>query len=192
MRTLAELKKALLSIDDVPSGYTLDPPSPDTGGLGARSKNPRCAPFVRLSNTSKAPGASATVEVSFSKGQDGPAVDESLDAMGSAARVAALQASFKAAIAACHTVDVTVPGAGTAALTVQAVRPPAFGRNPIAAQMTVAGGPLKGMVFTLVTTGIGDTVLSMAFVAAPAADVEAATSVAVDKATQSLGITAGT
>jgi hypothetical protein len=112
--------------------------------------------------------------------------------MGSAARVAALQASFKASIAACRTVNVAVPGAGPSVLTVQAVKPPAHGMNPLAARLTVAAGPLKGMQFTIVTTGIGDTVLSMTFVGEPPGDVEAATSLAVEKATLSLGVTPGT
>jgi hypothetical protein len=190
-RTVAELKKALLSLEDVPSGFAVDPPSADTG-VGASSKDPKCAAFVRFSNAAHAPGSTASADISFSGGQDGPGVQESIDALGTAARVAALQASYKASIAACRAVNVSVPGAGAAAVRVQAVSPPAYGKHPLAARMTFTTGALKGMEINLVTTGVGDTVVAMTFVGTPPEDVDAATSVAVEKATQVLGVTSGT
>jgi hypothetical protein len=190
-RTKADLTKALLSLEDVPSGFAVDPPSQETG-LGASSKDPKCVAFVRFSNATKAPGSTATAERSFSGGQDGPAVDETLDALGTPARVAALQATYRASIRACHRVNVAVPGVGTAPVTVQAVSPPAYGKNPLAARMTFSSGPLKGTELNLVTTGVGDTVLAMSFIGVPPEDVDAATSVAVEKATRVLGVGTGT
>jgi hypothetical protein len=189
---VAELKKALLSLDDVPSGFAVEPPSKDNGGLAARSKDPKCAAFVRFSNAAKAPGSTASAEISFSGGQDGPSVDETLDALGTAARVAALQRTYKASIASCHSVTLAIPGVGTSPVTVQVVSPPAYGKNPLAARMTFSSGPLKGTELNLVTTGVGDTVLTMTFVGSPPDDVDAATSVAVEKATQTLGVGTGT
>ncbi len=184
-RTAAQLKKALLELSDAPSGFAVEPPSKDPG-VKMASTNPRCAPFVKLSNAATAPGSTATADVSLSGGQSGPFIDESIDALGSAAPVAALQARFKAAIAACGKVAVSIPGAGTSTVTVRPVKPPRYGQKPLSARMTATSGPLAGTEITLVTTGVGDTVLSLTFVGALPDDIDAAASVAVEKATEVL------
>lgn len=188
-RTAAELKKALLELSDLPSGFAIEPPSNSGGGPKASSTDPRCAAFVRLSNADTAPGGKAHAEISFSGGQSGPFIDEGLDAFAGAAKVAALQAASKAAIASCSKVTLSVPGAGTSVVTVRPVSPPAYGDTPVAARMNATGGTLDGLEITVVTTGIGDTVASLSFVGATPDDIDGATSAAVDKATQLLGVT---
>ncbi len=188
-RTAAELKKALLELSDLPSGFAIEPPSNSGGGPKASSTDPRCAAFVRLSNADTAPGGKAHAEISFSGGQSGPFIDEALDAFAGAAKVAALQAESKAAIASCSKVTLSVPGAGTSVVTVRPVSPPAYGDTPVAARMNATGGTLDGLEITVVTTGVGDTVASLSFVGATPDDIDGATSAAVDKATQLLGVT---
>jgi hypothetical protein len=188
-RTAAELKKALLELSDLPSGFAIEPPSNSGGGPKASSTDPRCAAFVRLSNADTAPGGKAHAEISFSGGQSGPFIDEALDAFAGAEKVAALQAESKTAIASCSNVTLSVPGAGTSVVTVRPVSPPAYGDTPVAARMSATGGPLDGLEITVVTTGIGDTEASLSFVGATPDDIDGATSAAVDKATQLLGVT---
>lgn len=188
-RTAAELKKALLELADLPSGFAIEPPTNAGAGPKASSTDPRCAAFVRLSNAEIPPGGKAHAEISFSGGQSGPYIDETLDALASSEGVATLQAQYKTAIASCTKVTLSVPGAGTSVVTVRPVSPPAYGDAPVAARMNASGGPLDGMEITVVTTGIGDTVASLSFVSATPDDIDGATSASVDKATQILGVT---
>lgn len=186
-RTAAQLKKALLTLDDLPSGFAVERDSGDDSAPRASSENPRCAQFVKLSNADTAPGSTASAAVSFSAGQDGPFIDEGIDALGSAAKVAALQAKWKAAVTACPKVTLSVPGAGTSTVAVRTVKPPASGDRPFAVRMTATSGPLAGFEVVMVTTGVRDTVLSLNFVAATADDIDGATGASVDKATEILG-----
>lgn len=187
--TAADLKKALLELTDLPSGFAIEPPSNAGGNPKATSTDPRCAAFVRLSNADSAPGGKAHAEVSFSGGQSGPFIDESLDALAGRQQVADLLAQSKAAIAGCTKVTLSVPGAGTSVVTVRPVSPPAYGDSPVAARMNATGGSLDGFEMTQVMTGVGDTVVSLGFVGASPDDIDGGTSASVDKATQVLGVT---
>ena len=183
VRTKAELTRALLDRRDLPAGFTVEPDEPgDGGGLDLTSKDPRCAALVRLLKTDTAPGSKATVSRSLSRGQQPPFIDESLDAMGSAGAVATLQTSFRAAVAACPKVTLTIAGQGTSSMSVRKVAAPQEGTGPFAARFTAIGGGLNGLVVTVVTTGVDDVVLSMAFIATAPADIAGATRLAVDKA----------
>lgn len=182
-RTARQLKRALLTLDDLPSGFAVERDSGDGSAPRVSSKNPRCAPFVKLSNADTPPGSTASAEVSFSAGQGGPLIDEGIDALGSAAKVAALQAKIKAAVTACPTVTLFVPDAGTSTVAVRSVKPPASGDRPFAVRMTATSGPLEGFEIVMVTTGVRDTILSLDFVAATPDDIDGATGVSVDKAT---------
>lgn len=181
------LKSALLALDDLPTGFAIDPAdaSGDNGGP-ASSKNPQCAPLVRLINAKTAPGSKASAAVSFSGGQDGPFVEESIDAMGSVGAVETLQASFKSAVAACHKVNITIPGQGSSTMNVAAVSAPKFGDNTVAARMTATDGPLAGLEITQVAAGVNDVIVSISFIAAVADEVDAATEAAVGKAEEVL------
>ena len=187
-RTVVELKAALLALDDLPSGFAIEPAggSGDDGG-SARSKDPKCAPLVKLINAKKAPGSKASANVSLSGGQDGPFIDESIDALASADAVEALQASFKTAVAACRQLIITIPGQGSSTMKVAEVSAPKFGDHTLAARLTAAGGPLDGLEITQVIAGVQDAVLSMTFVAAFPEDVDGGTEAAVGKAADVLG-----
>jgi hypothetical protein len=148
--------------------------------------------LVRLLNAASAPGSKASVVRSFSGGQDGPFIDESLDAMGSAAAVARLQSSLRAAVAACSKLTLAIPGQVRSTVVVRQVSAPKVGTGPFALRLTAAGGPLDGLEVAMVTTGIDDVVLGMTFVAAAPEDVDGATGDAADKAKRVLGTKSGT
>ena len=192
-RTGAEIKSALLGLKDLPSGFEADP-SAESGNddPASSSKDPKCAPLVKLTNAKTAPGSKASAKIAFSGGQDGPAVEESIDALGSAGDVKALQASFRSAVAACPVLTLTIPGVGSAKLKVAEVSAPADGEDTFAVRMTATGGPLDGMEITQVTAGVLDAIVALTFMGALPDDVDLLTEAAVAKAEDVLGPVAAT
>jgi hypothetical protein len=187
-RTVAELKDALLALDDMPSGFAVEPSGgSETADVKASSKDPKCAPLVKLSNAKTAPGSKASASVSFSGGQDGPFIDESIDALGSVEAVDALQASIKAAVAACRQLTITIRGQGSSTMKVAEVSAPKFGDHAFAARMTATTGPLNGLEIMQVTAGVKDVVVALNFVAANPDDVDGGTEAAVGKTEDVLG-----
>lgn len=186
-RTVVKLKSALIELKDLPSGFEIVPTSGGGDDFSASSTDPRCAPLVKLTNADRPPGSKASAEVSISGGQDGPLIDESIDALGSTDAVTALQVSFKSAVAACRQLVLTVPGQGRTTLKVAEVSAPKFGEHPFAVRMTGTGGPLDGQEITQVTAGVKDVVVSVTFVAAAPEAVDGATEAAVSKAGKVLG-----
>ena len=190
-RTVVVLKSALLALADLPTGFAIEPADASgDNGVSASSKDPKCAALVKFSNAKTAPGSKAYAQISLSGGQDGPFVDESIDAMGSADAVQALQASLKSAVSACRRLIIKVPGQGSSTMNVALVSAPKFGDHTVAARMTAAGGPLAGLEMTLVAAGVNDVVVSINFVSALAEDVDGATEAAVSKAQEVLGVSA--
>jgi hypothetical protein len=188
VRTVAQLKSALLVLDDLPPGFSAEPAGAGGDDSGSSSsKDAKCGPLVKLMNAKVAPGSKASAKVSLSGGQDGPFIDESIDALDSADAVAALQASFKSAVKDCRQLVITMPGQGSATVKVAEVSAPKFGDHPFAARMTATGGPLDGLEITQVTAGVKDTVVSITFVAAVPEDVDGGTEAAVTKAQDVLG-----
>jgi len=182
VRTAVELKSALVQLNDLPSGFSIEPASGsgDNGGA-ASSEDPKCAAFVKLSNVRTAPGSTASAGISLSGGKAGPFVDESIDALGSEHGVQLLQASLKSAVATCPQVIVTIPGQGSSLMKVVEVSAPKVGDHTFAARMTASGGALDGLEITQVTAGVKDVVVSMTFVAAYPDDVDGGTAAAVGK-----------
>jgi len=174
-------------LTDLPSGFEIAPAGGSDDGGSTKSKDPKCAPLVELTNANKAPGSKASASVSFSGGQDGPFIDESIDALGSEDAVEALQASFKSAVAACRQLTVTIPGQGSSAMKVAEVSAPRFGDHPFAVRMTATGGPLDGLEITQVIAGASDVILSITFIMALPEEVDGATEAAVGKADDVLG-----
>lgn len=103
-------------------------------------------------NAENPPGSRASAHRSFSGGQDGPFIDEAIDAMGSASAVQALQRSFKAVASACRTVTLTVPGEGSSPMQVREASAADVGQNPVAVRFTATSGALEGFELTMVTT----------------------------------------
>jgi len=185
-RTAAELTKALLAMADLPPGFQVDPNEEDDG-TKLTSKDPKCASVVRLFNAKTAPGSKAEAIRVFSGGQEGPFIQESLDAMGTPAAAAALLATTRKAIGSCRKASITIPGAGTSPVSVTEVAAPKAGTSPVAARFAATSGPLEGFEVTFVFAGLGDVVLSMAFDSS--ADIEEPTLDAAAKATKVLGTT---
>jgi hypothetical protein len=79
--------------------------------------------------------------------------------------VASLQKRIKTAVADCPSVILSLKGKGSSTATVRAINPPDVGADPFGIRITATGGALDGMEVTIFSTGIGDTVLSMGFVA---------------------------
>lgn len=188
LRKVVELKAALLALTDLPSGYAIEPASTgDEGDGSASSKDQACAPLVKLINGKTAPGSTSSASVAFSGGQDGPFVDESIDALGSADAVKGLQVSFESAVAACQKLTITIPGQGSSTMNVAEVSAPKFGDHTFAARMTATGGPLEGLEITQVTAGVKDVVVSLTFLASFPEDIDSGTESAVGKAEVVLG-----
>lgn len=191
-RTAAQLTKALLALKDLPPGFSIETDnSDDDSDVVLSSKDPRCARLVALANADTPPGSKASAAQSYSGGAQGPFIDESLDAMGSAAAVAALQRSFKQAIANCRTMTLKIPGQGSSPISVRQVSAPQAGTDPVAVRFTATAGPLEGLEVTMITTGIDDVVLATTVVAGLPEDIDGATTTAVDKAKSTLSAQPG-
>ena len=189
-RTDALLQKALIELTDLPPGFAKEPAHTGANAKPFSSKDPACAAFVAMGNAANPPGSTASAHVSFSAGQGGPYVDESIDALGSVREVAALQAKVTAAVASCGSVKMTLAGQGSSTMSVRAVSPPTSGVDPVAIRITASGGALDGIEMTIVSVGVNDAVLALTLDGAGAQDLQGATSLAVDKATTVLGGTA--
>jgi len=101
--------------------------------------------------------------------------------------VASLQKRIKTAVADCPSVTLSLKGKGSSTATVRAINPPDVGADPFGIRITATGGALDGMEVTIFSTGIGDTVLSMGFVASFPEDIDAAAEAASEKALAILG-----
>jgi hypothetical protein len=190
-RAMTEVKSALLTLTDLPSGFEIEPASGGGDDGSASSTDPKCAPLVKLKNAQTAPGSRASAKIAFSGGQSGPMFEELIDALDSAGAVRALQASFKSAVAACQQLTVTIPGQGTSRLKVAEVSAPLEGKNTFAIRMTATGGPSNGVEVTRVMAGVMGAIVSLTFVAALPDEVDRMTEDAVRKAEGILGRSTG-
>ncbi len=171
-RSTAALKQALLSAADLPKGYAMQPEA-EEGGVTpvARSADPSCRAFVRLINAQRLPGSKASAIAAFAGGNEGPFVEEWLEAMSGPAAVSEVQGQLRSSVADCHEVTVSLPGAGSAPMDLTAVPAPDVGRDPIGYRMAARHGALGGFEITFVHTGVGDTLLTMDFVAIDPAQI---------------------
>jgi hypothetical protein len=172
----------------MPAGFAIEPATASGDSPQASSKDPKCAAFVARSNLKAAPGSTAHEEIAFSGGQSGPFIREYMDGFASAATAAASLAEYRAAIASCAQVILTVPGGGKSTVTVKTVNPPAYGDTPIATRMTARGGPLNGLEITEVRAAVGNTIVTLNFVATAPADIDGGAQLAVEKARASLDV----
>lgn len=165
-RTTAVLKQALLAAEDLPKGYAMQPEAEEGGATPvASSDDPSCRAFVRLINAQRLPGSKASAIAAFAGGNEGPFVEEWLEAMNGTAAVSEVQGQLRSSVASCHQVTVSLPGAGSAPMDLTSVRAPAVGSDPISYRMTARHGALGGFEITFVHTRVGDTLLTMDFVA---------------------------
>jgi hypothetical protein len=183
-RTKAELTKALLAIEDLPTGLAIDN-SGDEGDGGMSSKDSRCADVVKLFNADTAPGSTATVKRSFTGGQNGPFIEEDLDAMPSAPAATALVNRARAAVRSCKQVTLKITGVGSSPAQISEVAAPKVGSARFGVRFSATSGPLEGLELTFVIASLGDVVLGMSF--DDPSQIEGAVTAAVGKAGRVLG-----
>lgn len=186
-RSATALEKALLELDDLPPGFSIEPQDEaDSGVSVVSSQKPGCAPLVRIMNADSAPGSRVGARTSFSGGQDGPWIDEYLDAMGSAQQVSSLHDTLRAAVKACPKITMRLPD-GRSTMVVREVRAPEASDDTFAFRVTADGGDLDGFEATQVVSAVGDVELTMLFFGAYPEEVEDLTYGAYEKAAELLG-----
>jgi hypothetical protein len=137
-----------------------------------------------LFNADTSPGAKVVVTREFSGGQNGPFVQETLEAMPSAKATTAHLATIKAAVKACTKAKLTISGAGSSTIVITEVAAPKAGASPVAVRFSADGGQLDGLEVTFVFAGLDDVLLSMNF---DLPDIAAGTLLAANKARKVLG-----
>jgi len=177
------LALALLTVEDLPPGFTQQATSPVEGQV--TSTDPRCAPFVATFNARQLPGSQSHAGSRYSGGDLGPFVEEELVALTDAGAVAAAQGQLRSAVAACPRATIDVPGLGQAPVSIEALVPATVGETPVAFRLTVELG--TGLSFTQVSAGVGQTVVQLAFLGSEPAQVAEICRVAVDRAATVLG-----
>lgn len=188
-RSEAALKQALITVEDLREGYEVQPEAEEGSATPvARSDDPKCAAFVRLINAERLPGSTASALVAFAGGPEGPFAEEWLEAMGHTAAVRDIQAQLRSSVDDCGEVAVSLPGSGAAVMELKTVEAPAVGSNPIAYRMRAKGGALGGFEITFVHTGVGDTLLTMNFVAIDSDEMAGLVAAAHTKAATALGV----
>ncbi len=185
-KTVASLKAALLGSADVPSGFSIDSSAASGPTPKSSSTDPKCAAFNELMNAEKAPGSTAEAHVSLDGGQNGPAIDESLSALGSTDAVAALTKKLQAAVQACPSIKLTMPTGESSKMKVTSVSAPQAGKSPVAARISATSGALEGFEMTMVWTGVDDVLLSMSFIGSVPDEIDGATQAAFEKAQKAL------
>jgi hypothetical protein len=184
-RTKASLTKALLALADLQPGFAIDPDvTGGDDGTKLTSSNPKCAKLVGLFNAETSAGAKVGVTRGFSGGQDGPFVQETLEAMPSTKATLAQLATIKAAVKSCTKAKLTISGAGSSTVTVTEVAAPKAGAAPVAVRFAADSGALEGLEVTFAFAGLDDVLLSMNF---DFADIELPALAASKKAGKTLG-----
>lgn len=187
-RTSAQLKNALLVLKDLPAGFEVEKSGEDDGTKLSSSKT-ACAPLVRLMNAATLPGSRVQATASFSGGQEGPFIDETLDGMGTAQAARAFIQKYRASAKACSSVRASVPGVGSSNVAVREVSFSRMGGETFAARFRAEGGPLDGLEFIQVGVQVSDVIVGVTAVGLDGPDVEAATEDAAGKARKKLGAT---
>lgn len=193
-RTAKDLKKALIGVDDLPSGWSVDASS---GGGGenqpaSSSSNPRCAGLNKLLNTNDLAGSQARAETNFSAGADGPFVSQRIDALGSTDAATATVRKISTLTAGCDAVTLRIPGEGSSKMSISQVSAPKVGGKPFALRLAANGGALDGLEVTFLWAPVGDVVLSLNFINAYPEEFDDITTGAHSKVTDVLKVSAQT
>ncbi|GAB3873319.1 hypothetical protein GCM10028802_07090 [Terrabacter terrigena] len=186
VRSAATLRKALLQLDDLPPGFSIEAMDQGDANPVISSKRAQCKALIDIMNADHAPGSTASAATSFSGGQDGPWIDEYLDALGSPARVRVFHDSITTAVKACPSVTFRLPD-GRSTMSVRAAKAPDAGDHSVAFRVTADGGALDGLEATQVATAVGDVELTMMFFGAYPDEIDAATHAAAEKVEDELG-----
>ena len=186
-RTTKELRGALLALKDLPPGFEVDSGTGPDDNSTLSSSKASCQPLLDLMNQKKLPSSTATADASFSGGQEGPFVDESIDALGTKRAARAFISRYRDSVTSCRSVQVRVPGEGSSALRTSRISFGKLGDDAFAARFSARGGPLDGFEIILVGVASGDVVIGLSTTGLDGADTEMATEDAVKKVERKLG-----
>ena len=189
-RTAAQLRKALLTLSDLPAGFQKEKADgDDDGGVKAVSPKPGCAELVKIMNIDKIPGTVAEVTAGFSGGQAGPFVQESLTALPSASAADGFVTRFRKAVKGCSAVTVAIPGEGKVRVKVAEISFPELGDGTAAVRFSATDPQFEGLEFDLVVVQSADVIVGLTFFGAGGSDAQQFTRTAVDKVQETLGST---
>ncbi|MBB2986627.1 hypothetical protein [Terracoccus luteus] len=162
-REKASLAGALLALDDLPTGWSIEK---DTGGGGGKlssTTDAACADLNDLLNADGPKGSLADASVGIDGGQDGPLVSERLDAMGTSAAATAVVGSLRDAADGCRQLTVRLPDGTRARMRLSEVRAPQVGKGAFALRLTASGGDYDGLEITFLYAPLHDVLLSFTF-----------------------------
>jgi hypothetical protein len=189
-RSTDALKGALLGAPDVPAGWTLygaQPTGTTTASSSVSSADPKCAGFLELVKDPPNPLPADQARVELDGGNlKPPYVIESLQAYPSAAAAAAQLAKQQQDVASCGQVTYTIEGR-TSPVTVVVDPAPALEVPTQGIRLTAQGGGLSGYESRIVNAQVGDTMVSLTFLAATEDQRDALTRTAVAKISKALG-----
>ena len=192
-RTAKDLRRALIGVDDLPSGWSVETSSTSGGDQPASSSsNPRCKGLNTLLNTNTLAGSQAQAETNFSAGADGPFVSQRIDALGSTGAATATVQRISTSATGCSAVTLRFPGQGSSKMTISQVSAPKVGGQPVALRLTANGGALDGLEVTFFWAPVGDVVLSLSFINAYPEDFDSITTDAHSKLTDVLKVSSQT
>jgi hypothetical protein len=132
-------------------------------------------------------GSLASATVSFSGGEDGPSLDETLDAAKSSSVAGGSIDDYRRAVKRCDAVTYSVPGVGTSTVHVGAISFADLGDDSFAARFSATSGALDGFEVIEVGVQTEDVVLDLSFYFTDPGDAEDATSAALGKVEDELG-----
>ena len=133
--TEAQIKKALLTVKDLPDGWSFSSEYGDGGGANLRttSSDPGCAKLTAaLSSDDEEDTSAGEADVTFSKGQYGPFLTQTVRSKGGDDAVGSIK-SLRSALKGCDYYTVTDPDQGVATnYTVSDLPFPALGDDTVA------------------------------------------------------------
>lgn len=192
-RTGDDLKKALISIDDLPSGWSVETGSGDGGDQPSSSTtNPRCTELNAILNANDLAGSRAHATTSFSGGGDGPFVSQRIDSLGSTTAATQAVQKIRTATTGCDAVTLRLPGQGSSKMRISQVSAPRVGGQPYALRLAASGGALQGLEVTFFWAPVGDVVLSLNLINAAPEDFDGIVTDAHTKLTDVLKVSAQT
>ncbi|GAA2023003.1 hypothetical protein GCM10009839_20620 [Catenulispora yoronensis] len=159
--TESDLHTRLLTVNDLPTGFTVDTDATDTNGT-ISSTDPHCKPLVDLMNSDgKPPTATAATNTSFTKSELGPNVATGLASFPSTQTAETLLTTISTAMKTCTTLTETDKDGSSYDFGVAALPFPETGDGSSATRMSADIGGYPAQV-DIVVVRIGSTLLYVA------------------------------
>jgi hypothetical protein len=157
----SELTARLLTVADLPSGFTVDADPHDTEGR-ISSTDTRCGPLVDLMNSDgKPPGAVADADASFTKSELGPNIATGLASFPSVAAAQSFLDTVSAAMKSCGSLTETDKDGSSYDFGVAPLAFPPTGDAASAIRMSADLGGYPAQV-DIVLARVGSTLLYVA------------------------------